>query len=336
MDTTAARSRRDSRGKVWLIAFFCALLCGFSQIASANISVSAEASKDEVMLGEQFDLLVTVLHDDGYTLSEPNIGQTIGDFTVVKSERTASAEGRPKVEYRYTLAGFKLDRATIASIAIEYADPANQPGKLTTKPIGISVVGTVKEGETEIKDIKDMVPIEPRMALWLKILIAVASIAIVVLVVMWRIRRRRVRLEEAPEAKPIPPSVQALAELEKLLKGNLLFEKRYKEFYFELSDIVRRFLTRRLGLWAVDMTTTEIEFAMRSNPISEEFTEATLETLRFSDMVKFAKLIPPDDKTDEVVDGVRELIELGREPLFGMEAERAVNGPLQGKKDEAT
>jgi len=79
-----------------------------------------------------------------------------------------------------------------------------------------------------------------------------------------------------------------------------------------------------LGIWAEDMTTTEIEFAMRDDPISREFTSIVLEVLRFSDLVKFAKLIPSDPKTDEIIRMTRYMIELGREPLFGTNTEPMV------------
>jgi len=41
--------------------------------------------------------------------------------------------------------------------------------------------------------------------------------------------------------------------------------------------------------------------------------------LRFSDMVKFAKLIPSDRENDEIIEKARNAIELGREPLFETE-----------------
>ena len=302
-----------------------ALLCGSfvlcTHTANANISISAEADRDPVMLGEQFELLVTVRHDDGYTVCEPDVGKALGDFVVVKSSKQEGKEGAPTVEFRYTLAGFKLDRATIASVVIEYTDPGSRPGKLATDPIGLTIVGTVPEGETETKDIRGMIEIEPRMALWLKVLLCVVALALAAAIGWWRISRRRRLKAGEPAQKPLPPSVVALAELERLVKGDLLFQKRYKEFYFALSEIIRRFLSRRLGFWAEDMTTTEIEFAMRDDPISREFASTTLEVLRFSDLVKFAKLIPSDAKTDEIIEKARYLIELGREPLFETDTE---------------
>ena len=298
---------------------FLAALLLVASLADANISISARADRDQVTLGEQFELLITVLHDEGYTVSDPEVGKTLGDFVVVKSSKEQKESKRPTLKFRYTLAGFKLDRATIASIEVGYIDPADRPGKLATDPIGIAIVGTVPEGETEIKDIRGMVKINPRMALWLKIVIWLAAIALVAATAWWQIKKRRTAWCEEPTEKPPPPSVMALAALRRLVKSDLLFQKRYKEFYFALSEIIRRFLSARLGFSAEDMTTTEIDFAMRDDPISGAFTAAILEILRFSDMVKFAKLIPSDPEHDEIIEKARNAIELGREPLFETE-----------------
>jgi len=318
-----------------LAALACALFVLSGSRAAANISIGASTDRDRVRLGEQFELAVVVHQDDGYRVSDPDVGKRLGDFVVVKSERQEKKDERTPLEFRYTLAGFKLDRATIASIEVGYTDPAGRPGKLTTDPIGVTIVGTAPEGEKEIKGIRGMVGIEPRMALWLKIVICLGVIALAVAIVLWQVRKRRTAALEEPREKAPLPSAVALAALQRLFKSDLLFERRYKEFYFALSDIIRQFLSCRLRFSAEDMTTTEIEFAMRDEPISKQFTAATLEILRFADMVKFAKLIPSDLENDEIMKKARSTIELGLEPVFETEPgpiPQAASLPLNREK----
>jgi len=305
-----------------LCALFCALVAVTATPASAaNISISASTDKEEVRLGEQFGLVVSVTHGPGYKVSDPEVGKMLGDFVVV-SRSKHEGRGRPATtEFRYTIAGFRLSRATIATVAVRYTDPEGRAGRLETSAVGIKLVSTVPPGQTEIKDIRGMVEIEPRMALWLKILIGLVAGALAGVIVWWLVKRRRKRELQRPVPKPLPASVVALAELDKLTKSDLLFLKKHKEFYFMLSEILRRFLSGRLNFPAEDMTTSEIEFVMRDEPISSEFTAAILELLSFSDMVKFAKLIPSDPKNDEIIEKARRAIELGQEPLFGPDAE---------------
>ncbi|MBN2209535.1 MAG: hypothetical protein JW759_09600 [Candidatus Coatesbacteria bacterium] len=318
---SAVKATGGWAGKRRLAALACALFLLLGSRAVANISVSASDDLDRVRLGEQFELVVVVHGDEGYRVNDPDVGKRLGDFVVVKSERREKEDGKVPLEFRYTLAGFKLDRATIASIEIAYVDPAGRAGKLATDPLGVTIVGTAPEGEKEIKDIRGMIEIEPRMALWLKILICLGVVALAAAIVLWQIRKRRTAALEEPREKAPLPSAVALAALQRLFKSDLLFQKRYKEFYFALSDIIRQFLLGRLRFSADDMTTTEIEFAMRDDPISKQFTTATLEILRFSDMVKFAKLIPSDLENDEIIKKARNAIESGLEPVFNTETE---------------
>lgn len=306
-------------------------------MASADISVSSHPEKDQVKLGEQFDLTLEVLHDDGYTVAPPSVGETLGDFHVVKSSKQEdmTQDGRHRIVHHYTLAGFKLDRATISSIEVGYRGPGGKPGLLTTDPQGITMISTVPEAETQVEDIRNMAVIEPRMALWFKVFLALVAAAAVGLVLWFVLRRRRQAAEDKPKEKPLPPSVVALAKLKQLVESDLLFEGKHKEFYFRLSEILREFMTGRLGVAAVDMTTTEIEYAIRDNPISSEFCTTLLEILRFSDMVKFAKLIPTDEENERMVERTRHAIDLGQEPLFddiSPEAERAVEARRNTQK----
>jgi len=306
-----------------LTAIACCLVCLLLPAAAlADISVEARVSKDRVKLGEQFKLRVDVTFDPGYQIEAPRVGAKLGDSYVVgrATHNRKTPDGRSGTQFEYTLAVFKLKRATIASVAVIYTDLAGKPGRLVTEPIGISVVGTVPKGAMQIKDIKDMFQIRPRMALWLKVLIGFVAL-LVAAAVIWRLAKGRKRPEEERPAEKAPPaSVVALSQLERLVESDLLFNKKYKEFYFALSQILRRFLSRRLGFAAEDMTTTEIEFSMRDNPISPEFTLTVIEVLRFSDMVKFAKFLPSDTENEEMIRKARSAIEQGREPLFSQEA----------------
>ncbi|MCD6326586.1 hypothetical protein J7M28_03385 [bacterium] len=299
------------------VTLICCLVLLIACFARADISARASVDKKSVKLGEQFDLTLQIVHDKGYKAHPPSAGETLGDFHVVKSTRKEATlpDGRETITYEYTLAGFRLHRATIASIEVPFEDPTGRSGLLETEPLGITMAGTAPEEATDIKDIRDLVPIEARMALWLKILIGLAAVLVAFFIARFLMAKRK-PAEEPLETIELPASEVALAAIKRLVESDLLFEGKHKEFYFALSEIMRKFITRRLKFPADDMTMTEIEYQMRGNPISGDFARTTLEVLRFSDLAKFAKLIPSDDETDKIIEKSRNAIELGREPLF--------------------
>jgi hypothetical protein len=115
--------------------------------------------------------------------------------------------------------------------------------------------------------------------------IGTVSLLIVVglVVVWWRlIRPRRSQAAEPPhlEARRALAALQGRAEDEQLAQ--------------EVSHILRRYVHRALGLSAVELTTTELETAVRQHPLaSREVADLLTSLLRDCDAVKFAPVKPP-------------------------------------------
>ncbi len=100
----------------------------------------------------------------------------------------------------------------------------------------------------------------------------------------------------AEPEKVIPPYEKAIAELQNL-KGRQLCEKgREKEYYTELTEILRQYLEGRFGINAMEMTTPQIKRAVYST-VSEKSASAMMtEILEMADYVKFARMRPlPED-----------------------------------------
>ncbi len=96
------------------------------------------------------------------------------------------------------------------------------------------------------------------------------------------------------------PIERALYELDKLLKKGLPGRGFYKDFYVELTMVVRRYIERQHGVRAPNLTTDEFLRAASSNAA---FTKASLSELKAflesADLVKFAGL----EATPEMADG---------------------------------
>lgn len=102
----------------------------------------------------------------------------------------------------------------------------------------------------------------------------------------------------AEPEKIVPPYEKAIAELQNL-KGRQLCEKgREKEYYTELTEILRQYLEGRFGINAMEMTTPQIKRAVYAT-VSEKSASAMMtEILEMADYVKFARMRPlPEDNT---------------------------------------
>lgn len=106
-------------------------------------------------------------------------------------------------------------------------------------------------------------------------------------------QRRRKEPEAVEEKKPLlSPYDQAMVDLSALRARNLCEKGQEKEYYSELTDILRNYLERRFGINAMEMTSTQILKALRDNPdtrLSKKYMDQVLE---IADFVKFAKVRP--------------------------------------------
>jgi hypothetical protein len=86
------------------------------------------------------------------------------------------------------------------------------------------------------------------------------------------------------------------------LDGKMLWQKKQvKEYYVELTDIVRNYIEARFQTQALELTTDEILERAQLNPELQPFTPLLSDILHTADLAKFAKAQPlPQEHTDSM------------------------------------
>lgn len=115
----------------------------------------------------------------------------------------------------------------------------------------------------------------------------------------WRRKRRNLPVFSAPKPT-IPPLEQALADLRRLKAKQLWQQNRIKEYYTELTDILRAFLAAEYHIAAIEMTSDECLDALRLNyPDRKEDVRNLGVVFRTADLVKFAKGEPQPSEHED-------------------------------------
>ena len=108
--------------------------------------------------------------------------------------------------------------------------------------------------------------------------------------------------EKVMEEKPIDPYILAKDKLDKLEKQkSTLTEETYKEFFVELSETIREFLSYTKIPLALEMPTREVVQMMKEQKINEDLQENITFLLRSTDRAKYAKQIFSSDRIEEVI-----------------------------------
>ena len=90
----------------------------------------------------------------------------------------------------------------------------------------------------------------------------------------------------------LPAHERAFLELKKLREKKFLEVAKIKEYYSELSDILRRYLDRRFGFQTLELTTFEILNLLKEKNFERNVLEKAKLLFENSDLVKFAKYSP--------------------------------------------
>lgn len=98
------------------------------------------------------------------------------------------------------------------------------------------------------------------------------------------------------QKKEIPPFDEAIEALNSLKAAKLWQNGQEKEYFTRLTDILRRYIDRRFGINAVEMTSSQIIDTLRRNEETKAVNEQLKLILEVADFVKFANMRPlPDD-----------------------------------------
>jgi hypothetical protein len=179
-------------------------------------------------------------------------------------------------------------------------------GDTTEAVSGSTVVPVRDEVPSMQEDLRPPAPPEPFPSPWpLYALLGLGALALVLLA-LWLFRRaRRRRRAPAPALAPYP---EALARLDVLTEPATA--EAVKAYYVGLSDLLRRYLARTLGVPALEQTTGELVRALRRDErLPDDAVHAVRGTLRLCDLVKFADLRPDAESHAAARTRAREAVE---------------------------
>jgi hypothetical protein len=124
---------------------------------------------------------------------------------------------------------------------------------------------------------------------------------ILIMLIIWYILRKKYHVkkgEEVSDVPLLPPHVVAIMELDRLRTEKIWKHGKNKEYYTELSDVVRKYIERRFQINALEMTTEEILILFKRDRNTQSVYQNLRQILQTADMVKFAKTEPLESENE--------------------------------------
>ena len=156
-----------------------------------------------------------------------------------------------------------------------------------------------KQSGGGIMPIKDPVPVRIPLP-WQTIILSILLLGILIAIgLIWKKRLKAdVSYEERPEYLK-EPDIIALDKLDNLDQSGLLEKGEIKEFYAQLSLILREYTENSLYIRTLEMTTEEIRENRPAFPYTDDQIASYFKILSGADMAKYAKHIAALDQCSQ-------------------------------------
>ncbi len=276
------------------------------------VHLTVSLDKVEISAADDVHLTIAAEYPEDAQVALPAPGTVLGDFLVESQEVSPPrllAGNRLAIEQHIALAPSAAGDFTIPVLQANATLADGQLLTLHSTAIPVKVTSLLAEdaGTTpELRDIEE--PLEPPIPLEWKLGGALAVLLLLGAFVWWKwLRKAQVAAE--PPAPPIPPGQAALARLDALYASEVLEAGDYRQFHFELSDILREYIERRFSLRAQEQTTDEFLAGLPNQRVFNAEQQLLLQDfLRRSDLVKFAKYAPQAEQSREAAEACRKFV----------------------------
>lgn len=295
------------------------LFSGLSN-AAGNISVSARLDSVNLLMGNLMTLHLEVVSNEGkpggFTLFQhkdkgPGYVAVCGDSvelgTDYKIDTVALGSGKVQFNYSVPVQAFDSGTYTLPPFVYKSGTDSASSNRLTFNVIPVNVTADdeisplASVAEPDGKRFYDWVPDWIIDFWWIFIIIVIA-----ICLSFWAMRKYK--SGELPQilSKPVQtPWDEALSALSVLKERKLWEQGMEKEYFTQLTDILRVYLFKRFGINAMEMTTRQIMDMIYSSEFKDK-KDYVKQILNVADFVKFAKVRPlPADSVSAYENAVK-------------------------------
>jgi hypothetical protein len=226
---------------------------------------------------------------------------SLGSFEILNVEKSVPENNRQEWTLRLTM--FDSGNVSIPPVPFSYRSRTDTAQRMAySNPVSVSIVAIPFDPKGDIKDIKPPLNAPWKFEDFLPYLLALLLVALVLLAYYFYRKWKKRREEGFVPLKPsIPPGQVALAALRSLEDKHLWQQGKIKQYYSEVTEIIRRFLEEQYGVLALESTSDEIIAQLMKLPEAQALLQEFRSFFTTADLVKFAKYLPtPADHENEL------------------------------------
>jgi hypothetical protein len=307
------RPARTERLAARLIVSAVAALVVFAvPVRAQEAEVRLHVLADSATVGERFGVAVAVEHGPAVQVvfpAPPDAAAAVespleaGEAEFLSARRfPPDVLGGTRVDsVVFEATTFALDSARVGPVPVQIVRGSDTT--TVASPVAwLGVRSLVPEATEEVQPIAPLATFPRAWGPWLLAALVVLALAAAL---WWWLRRRR---RTAPTST-LPPDEEVAVRLDALGRALPKTTDAVKPFYVELSDALRTYLARTLGVPAREQTTAELLRALDGHEdVSDAARDHLASVLHLADLVKFAGVRPAVDAHETAIADAREAV----------------------------
>jgi len=292
--------------KVRKILFVSILTILFPVVAfSQMITLQAKLDSNKILIGDQIKLHLLLNKTKDANVSFPILPDSLpGGIEIIERLKpdTLSKNGNNlSIQQSFVITSFDSGMRVIPPIGFEFVHDTLTDTIYTDSLYLMVSSPKIDTTKNSIFDIK--APIDEPFSLMEIIEYVLYGIAALLVIVagiyVYRKLKKREPLIKIPHKPADPPHIIALRELDALKEKKLWQNNHIKRYHSDLTEIIRKYIEDRFGIWALEMTSYEILDAIGHEKYVPEKLHSEIRFMfTTADFVKFAKAQPLPDEND--------------------------------------
>ena len=267
--------------------------------------VSATLDSTTLFIGDQTDLHLRAIGEAGEQVTMPVLdkelipGVEIVDRTIV--DTISLKDGRMQYDQYLTVTSFEDSLFYIAPLPFVSGDDTVWSDGLTLNVVQPFEMDTTDMAITDIKGVYKAPVWWWGIFRWVLLAVLLAGVGVAGYYLITYLQRRK--LEEAGNevvTEPLRPAEEvALEKLDAIKEKKIWQQGQVKEYYTQLTDVVREYIARRFEVSSVEQTSDETLRDIR--PLLSErkdLYDQLRKMLTLADLVKFAKWSTSPDENE--------------------------------------
>lgn len=284
---------------------------------------TAKLDSTNILIGDYLKVHLEVVTPKGTSIIFPQINSKVIEeaqypFDWIESSKidTTLTSSEQILKQTVTITAFDSGYYVFPSLPILALDSTLL---VETNPLSFSVTTIPVDTTAAYKDIKGNLTTPLSLhEIWLYIkkygllIFVIWSIIAAIIYSILKYGKRKKGKNDGAKSKvahKVKPHITALKALEHLKKKKLWEQGKVKEYYSELTEIIRIYLEGRWGIYAMEMVSSDIIDALRNINVIEGDIDPLAKMFSISDLVKFAKWDPLPTDHDMAFKSAKEFIE---------------------------